>query len=141
MVGTTSEVNIEQVKSLGANEVIDYKKEDFTKKVKDFDMVFDTIGGETQARSWQVMHKGGTLVSTVGSDEKKASEFGMIGKSFMVNSNGGRLQQIAGLIDKGLLRVIIEKEFPLEETRKAHELSQSGKAAGKIILRIHDEPE
>jgi NADPH:quinone reductase-like Zn-dependent oxidoreductase len=141
VVGTTSEGNFDVVKSLGANEVIDYKKEDFRKKVKDFDMVFDTIGGETQEHSWQVMHKGGTLVSTVGVDESMGTKFGMIGKSFMVNSNGARLEQIAGLIDKGLLRVIIEKEFPLNEVRKAHELSQSGKASGKIILRVYNEVE
>jgi len=140
VVGTTSEENTELVKSLGADEVIDYKKEDFAKKIKDLHFVFDTVGADTQARSWQIMRKGGTLVSTVGVDEKKASEFGMIGKSFMVNSNGARLQQIAGLIDKGMLRVIIEKEFPLEEVKKAHELSQAGKAAGKIILRVNNEP-
>jgi len=139
VVGTTSGENVERVKSLGANEVIDYKKEDFRKRVKDFDMVFDTIGGETQENSWEVMHKGGTLVSTVGADESKASKFGMIGKSFMVNSNGARLQQIAGLIDKGLLQIIIAKKFPLDEVKKAHELSQSGKVVGKIILSIYED--
>jgi len=137
VIGTTSDTHRELVKSLGADEVIDYEKEDFRKKAKDLDMVFDTIGGETQERSWQVLRKGGILVSTVGVDENKATKFEVVGKSYMVNSNGARLQQIAGLVDKKMIRTIIEKEFNLEEVKKAHELSQSGKALGKIILRIN----
>lgn len=136
VIATTSDTHRELIKSLGADEVIDYKKEDFRKKVKELDMVFDTIGGETQERSWEVLHKGGILVSTVGADESKAARFGVVGKSFMVNSNGARLQQIAGLVDKKMIRVIIEKEFNLEEIKKAHELSQTGKALGKIILLV-----
>jgi len=139
VVATTSAENAELVKALGANEVIDYKKEDFSQMVKDMDLVFDTIGGETQARSWQVIRKGGTLVSTVGADEKEAARHGVTGKSFMVNSSGGRLQEIAALINKHLLRVVIDKEFTLQEVKQAHELSQSGKAKGKIILRVSNE--
>jgi len=137
VIGTTSETHLELIKSLGADEVIDYEKEDFRKRVKDLDMVFDTIGGETQERSWQLLRKGGILVSTVGADESKAAKYGVVGKSFMVNSNGARLQQIAGLVDKKMIRIIIEKEFNLEEVKKAHELSQSGKALGKIILLVN----
>ena len=138
VIATASEANMELVKSLGADEVIDYKKEDFSEKLKDLDMVFDTVGGEIQARSWKTLRKNGILVSTVGVDEKEALKHGVIGKSFMANSNGARLQEIAGLIDKRLLRVIIDKEFPLKEVNKAHELSQSGKARGKIILRVSE---
>lgn len=136
IIATTSGENVELVKSLGANEVIDYKKDDFSKKVKDVDLVFDTIGGDTQARSWQTLRKGGTLVSTVGADEAKAAEYGVTAKSYMVDSNGARLQEIAGLIDKKMVKVIIDKEFALEDVKKAHEYSQTGKAKGKIILRV-----
>jgi len=59
----------------------------------------------------------------------------------MMISNGARLQEIAGLIDKDILRVIIDKEFPVKDVKKAHELSQSGKARGKIILRMHGNTE
>lgn len=141
VIATTSETHIELIKSLGANEVIDYEKEDFRKKVKDLDMVFDTIGGETQERSWQVLRKGGILVSTLGVNEGKAANFGVVGKPFTVNSNGARLQQIAGLVDKKMIRTIMEKEFSLEEVKKAHELSQSGKALGKIILVVNTNEE
>jgi NADPH:quinone reductase-like Zn-dependent oxidoreductase len=138
VIGTTSEINVPIVKSLGADEVINYNKEDFSSKLRDIDFVFDLIGGQTQENSWKVLRKGGTLVSTVGVDIDKAALHGMIGKQFMVTSNGARLAEIAGLINKDMLRVVIDREFSLEDVKKAHELSQSGKTRGKIILRIHD---
>ncbi|MDR3678331.1 MAG: NADP-dependent oxidoreductase [Flavipsychrobacter sp.] len=134
VITTTSAKNKDLVLSLGADEVIDYQAEDFSKKLKDIDLVFDTIGGDTQKRSWGIIKKGGTLVSTVGADEKAAAEYGITSKSFMVDSNGARLQQIAALADQGKLKVIVEKEFPLSEARAAHDLSEKGRAAGKIIL-------
>lgn len=138
VIGTTSGPNVELVRSLGADEVIDYQKEDFSEKFEDLDMVFDTIGGETQARSWQMLRDKGTLVSTVRVDEAAALKYGMTGKTFMANSNGARLQEIAGLIDKRKIRVVIDREFTLKEVKKAHALSESGKARGKIILRVHE---
>ena len=116
--------------------MIDYKAEDFSKKLKDIDLVFDSIGGETQKKSWGIIKKGGTLVSTVGADPKEAEAHGVIAKSFMLNSNGARLQQMAGLVDEGKLKVIIEKEFPLTEIKAAHELSEGGHSVGKIIVTV-----
>jgi NADPH:quinone reductase-like Zn-dependent oxidoreductase len=139
VAATTSTPNIELIKSLGADEIIDYQKEDFS-ALKNFDMVFDTIGGETQTRSWQILNKDGVLVSTVGANEDEATKHGKVGKSFMTISNGARLQEIAGLIDKRMLRVVIDKKFPLAQVKEAHELSQSGKTRGKIILSIVDSP-
>ena len=136
VIGTTSGRNIETVKSIGADEVIDHTREDFSKKVRGLDVVFDTIGGETQEKSWGVLRKGGVLVSTVGADEKAAAAQGVIGKSFMLVSNGARLQEISSLVDKGKISVVIEKEFPLAEARAAQDLSQTGHARGKIILKV-----
>jgi NADPH:quinone reductase-like Zn-dependent oxidoreductase len=135
VVATTSAPNKEFVKSLDADEIIDYHKEDFG-TLRDFDLVFDTIGGDTQARSWQVLHKNGVLVSTLGINEKESAKEGKMGKSFFTVSNGARLQEIAGLIDKRMLRVFIEKTFPLTEVKAAHELSQSGRTRGKIVLSV-----
>jgi NADPH:quinone reductase-like Zn-dependent oxidoreductase len=134
---TTSYGNINMVRSLGADKVIDYNAGDFTKSVEKLDMVFDTIGGETQERSYAMLRSGGILVSTVGINEQTATRYPVTAKSFMMISNGSRLAEIAGLIESGMLRVIIEREFPLEEVREAHELSQTGRASGKIILRVH----
>jgi NADPH:quinone reductase-like Zn-dependent oxidoreductase len=136
VIGTCSKNHIAMVKSLGADEVIDHSSEDFSKKLKNLDIVLDTIGGETQEKSWSVLRKGGVLVSTVGADEKAAAAHGMIGKSFMLISNGARLQEIAGIVDAGKLTVVVEREFPLEEAKAAQELSQTGHVHGKIILKI-----
>jgi NADPH:quinone reductase-like Zn-dependent oxidoreductase len=140
VIGTTSEENTELIYSLGADEVIDYQKEDFSEKLKNLDMVFDTIGGDTQARSWKTLRESGTLVSTLAVDETLASQYKVTGKTFMANSNGARLQEISDLIDKHMLRVIIDKEFTLKDVQKAHELSQSGRSRGKIIIRVYDTP-
>ncbi len=136
VIGTCSAGNFGMVGSLGADEIIDHTSEDFSKKVKGVDVVFDTIGGETQARSWGVLKKGGVLVSSVGADEKAAAAHGVIGRSFLLNSNGARLQEIGGLVDKGKVSVIIDRVLPLSEAKAAHDLSQSGHAKGKIILKV-----
>jgi NADPH:quinone reductase-like Zn-dependent oxidoreductase len=136
VIATTSAKNIELVKSLGADEVIDYKSEDFSKKLSGIDLVFDPIGGDTQSRSWQVIRKGGILVSSVGSDENDAKQFGVRTESFRLVSNGSRLQEIGALVDAGLVRVIIAKEFALQDAKAAHDLSETGHVVGKIILRV-----
>jgi len=136
VIATASAKNIDMVKSLGADEVIDYNSEDFSKKVSGVDSVLDVIGGDTQSRSWQVIRKGGTLVSTVGVDEKAGKQFNVHAASFHLVSNGARLHQIRELVNAGLVRVTIGKEFPLSEARAAHDLGESGKVTGKIILRV-----
>jgi NADPH:quinone reductase-like Zn-dependent oxidoreductase len=136
VIGTASGKHTDYLKSLGIDEVIDYTKEDFSKKIKDLDMVFDTIGGETQAKSFGLIRKGGTLVSTVGADEKQAEKHGVKAKSFMMISNGSRLQEIVALVDQNMIRIEIEKEFHFSDAKQAHELSQEGHVKGKIILRV-----
>ncbi|HLY68123.1 MAG TPA: NADP-dependent oxidoreductase [Puia sp.] len=136
VIATTSAKNIQLVKSLGADEVIDYKEEDFSEKVSDIDLVFDPIGGDTQARSWKIIRKGGVLVSSVGTDQHAAKQFGVRTEDFRLVSNGSRLQEISTLVDAGLVRVIIAKEFPLQEAKAAQDLSETGHVTGKIILRV-----
>jgi NADPH:quinone reductase-like Zn-dependent oxidoreductase len=136
VMATTSAKNVELVKSLGADEVIDYNSEDFSKKVSGIDLVFDTIGGDTQSRSWQVIRKGGILVSTVGTDDNAAKQFAVRTESFGLVSNGARLQEIGALVDAGLVRVLIAKEFPLPEAKAAQDLIETGHVVGKIILRV-----
>ena len=133
---TTSQRNFGMVKGLGADEVVDYKAGSYPVHVKDLDIVFDTIGGETQAKSWPLLKKGGTLVSTLMVDEKAASAHEVTGKSFMLISNGSRLEEITALVDAHKVRVIVAKEFPLAEAKAAQDLSQTGHVDGKIIIRI-----
>jgi NADPH:quinone reductase-like Zn-dependent oxidoreductase len=137
VITTTSAANTDLVMSLGADETIDYRSEDSSKRVKDVDVVFDTIGAETQTKSWSVLRKGGILVSIISAPDKAiAQQYDVRGEYVFVTPNGARLEEIAGLVDAGKLRVVIGKEFPLDQAKAAHELSQAGHARGKIILRV-----
>jgi len=139
VIGTASRDNIELVQSLGADQVIDYRNEDFSQVLTGIDVVFDTIGEDTQTRSWNVLRPGGVLVSIVSApDVALASQKGARGEYVFITPNGARLGEIAGLIDAGKLRVLIEKEFPLAEARAAQELSATGRARGKIVLKVAD---
>ncbi|HXA00831.1 MAG TPA: NADP-dependent oxidoreductase [Cytophagaceae bacterium] len=138
VIATTSKDNIEMVRSLGAEEIIDYTSEDFSKKVQNIDLVFDTIGGETQAKSLTVLKKGGILVSTLGApDPKETAKHQVRGVGFSLSANGARLAEIGGLVDSGMLKVVVDKEFSLKDVKEAHKLSESHHAKGKIILRVN----
>jgi NADPH:quinone reductase-like Zn-dependent oxidoreductase len=137
VTGTTSEKNLEFVKHLGADEVIDYKKQDFTKQVKDVDVVLDTVGGQTQLESLKVLKKGGLIVSIINPvSEEEVKKYGVRGAYFFVQSNGKVLAELANLIDSGKIKPVVGKIFSLDEIKKAHELSQSGRAVGKIVIKI-----
>ncbi len=144
VTATASGRNRELLKELGVNEPIDYTSVPFEKVVQDADLVFDTIGGETQVKSYGVLvrHKmpfsllaKGRLVSTVGVvDPQKAEEAGIEARSFMNHVDNDALRQLGQLAEEGTLKVIVETVLPLSEARKAHELSQSGHTRGKIVL-------
>lgn len=137
VIATTSAANVALVKSLGADDVIDYRRENFADKLKDIDLVLDGVGGEVLKNSYGVVRKGGLLLSIVSPpDEALAQQHGITARFERGEVTGIRLQEIAGLIDIGKLRVIVEKELPLTEARTAHELSESGRARGKIILNV-----
>ncbi|HEX4265574.1 MAG TPA: NADP-dependent oxidoreductase [Verrucomicrobiae bacterium] len=141
VIGTASGANADLVRSLGAHEVIDYRTSRFEEIVQDADMVFDTVGGETQERSWKVLKKGGVLVSIVQPpSEKTAAAHGARGIFMRQDSTRTEeLRQIAELVASGQIKVIVETILPLREARKAQELSQRGHAHGKIVLAIDPE--
>ncbi len=137
VIATTSGPNVALVKSLGADEVVDYRSVDVASTVKDVDLVVDCVGGETLKRSFASLRKGGLLITIVSPpDEALAKQHGVTARFERGNMNGIRLQEISGLIDAGKLKVVIEKELPLTEAKAAHMLSESGRARGKIILRV-----
>jgi NADPH:quinone reductase-like Zn-dependent oxidoreductase len=105
------------------------------------DVVFDTIGGETQERSWKVLKKGGVLVSIVQPpSEEMATKHGVRGMFMREEAKRtDELAQIAELIASGRVKVNVETILPLREARKAQELSQSGHAHGKIVLAVMNE--
>jgi NADPH:quinone reductase-like Zn-dependent oxidoreductase len=137
VIGTASEKNIAFLKNLGVDEVINYQKENFEEKLKAIDVVFDTIGGETQIKSLQVLKSGGILVSTVGiKDEAALKAKGIHGVQYMAQSVPGDLKHLAELVDAGKLKPVISHIMPLKDIVKAHELSEEGHTRGKIVLKV-----
>src|SRR5450432_1932578 len=116
VIGTTSKENIDFVKQLGADEVIDYKTEKFEDKLKDIDLVFDTIGGDTQKRSLKVLRNGGRLITTLKPEnQEEAKEKNIHIEGFMAQSYPDQLEQIAQLIDAGKVMPVIAAIMPLEQ--------------------------
>jgi NADPH:quinone reductase-like Zn-dependent oxidoreductase len=122
---------------LGASNLIDYTHERFEEKVKDVDVVLDTIGGETQQRSWSVLRRGGILISIVSPvAADKATSLGVRGAFFIVEPNRTQLIELGDLIDKGILRVVVGAVLPLARTREAFEQGLAGHMRGKIVLQV-----
>ena len=137
VIGTASAQNLDFVRDLGADEVIDYKAISFEQVVSDVDMVLDTIGGDTQECSWGVLKPGGILVSTASPPAPEAAaQRGVRAIMMTVQPKATLLNEIAALLDSGQAKTIVEKVLPLKEARQAHELSQSGHIRGKLVLQV-----
>jgi NADPH:quinone reductase-like Zn-dependent oxidoreductase len=135
---TTSAKNTDLVLSLGADQAIDYHQEDFS-ELKDLDVVFDTIGGETQANSWSTLKPKGRLVSVAEPpDEETAKKHDVNAFFCFVQPNRKQLEQLAELADSGKLKVNIDSEFTLEQAAQAHAHSENGHARGKIIVNVQE---
>src|SRR6266566_4628786 len=134
---TASTKNQDLLRKLGVDEPIDYTQQRFDDIARKIDIVLDTLGGETQERSWSVLKRGGNLVSLVQPpSEEKAKELGVRAAIIGAQPNGAQLAEIAKIIDSGKLTPIINRFIPLSEARRAHELTQSGHSHGKIALRV-----
>ena len=137
MVTTVSTFNVEFARGLGADLVIDYKTERFEEKAGKVDMVFDLVGGETQDRSWQVIKPGGILISApVDPDQEKAKANNVRALRFSARPNSNQLTEIAALIDKGEIKPVVAKVFPLDEIAEAHRFTEAGGFRGKVGIRI-----
>ena len=137
VIGTASEGNIEFVKNLGAHEVIEYRKQDFSEILKDIDVVFDTVGGETQENSWKVLKEGGMLMSIINKPaDEIANQYKARSGYIFVRPNARILETLAHLIDTGKLKPVIGSVFSLNEIKQAQELSQSKRAKGKIVIKV-----
>ena len=137
VIGTSSQRNHEFLRSLGADEVIDYNTTKFEDVVHDADAVLDTITGDTADRSYQVLKKGGIYVSILAPpSQEKAAAHGVRCAHTFVQPNVAQLDEIAKLIDSGKLKVVIEKVFPLAEAAAAQDLNSTRHTRGKIVLRV-----
>ncbi len=140
MIGTASAGKHEFVRGLGADEVIDYTAVDFADAVKEVDVVLDTIGGDTGVRSVAILRDGGILVCIKprGQDEllAAAANRGVRAELLLVEADHAGMTAIAGLVEAGTLVPAIAETFPLAEAAKAHELGQTGRTAGKLVLIV-----
>jgi NADPH:quinone reductase-like Zn-dependent oxidoreductase len=119
VIATASGHNLEFVHSLGADEVIDYRARSFEDAVTGVDVVFDTVGGDTLARSWGVLRLGGTMV-TIAADAEHTREQRVKDAFFIVEPNREQLTRISRMIDAGELRVFVGDAFSLQEASQAY---------------------
>ncbi|MFL5628428.1 MAG: NADP-dependent oxidoreductase, partial [Ktedonobacteraceae bacterium] len=139
VIGTASTSNVDFVRSLGAETVIDYTSTPVEQAVHDVDLVFDTVGAKTLESSLQALKRGGTLVTIAGQPpEEKVRERNVRVALFSARVSRELLQTFAQLIDEGQVKVFVGTKFPLRDAQRAHELSQSGHGRGRIVLHIAD---
>ncbi|MET8969531.1 NADP-dependent oxidoreductase [Streptomyces hydrogenans] len=140
VIGTASAAKHEFVRSLGADEVIDYRTTDFRDAVQDIDMVLDPLSGDTRARSLDVLRPGGVLVSILpGTDPDEAAKAAARGvrvESLLVEADHAGMNAVADLAASGALRAHVEAVFPLAEAAKAHALGETNRTTGKIVLTV-----
>lgn len=126
-------------KQLGADEVIDYNTQKFEKIIQDFDAVFDTVGGETTHKSFQVLKKGGVLVSMLGQPDKGlAQKYGVTAIGQGTNTNSSHLTRLAELVNAGKIKVHVDTVYPLEKVKEAFTRLENGHPQGKVVLKIKD---
>lgn len=140
VIGTASEPKHEFLRSLGADEVIDYRAGDFRDAVRDVDVVLDPLSGDTRVRSLDVLRPGGVLVSLLpGTDPEeaeKAQARGVRVETLLVEADQEGMKAVAELAASGALRAHVEAVFPLEEAAKAHELGETERTTGKLVLTV-----
>jgi NADPH:quinone reductase-like Zn-dependent oxidoreductase len=158
---TTSTANVDLVKSLGADIVIDYKKDDFEKILRDYDVVLNSLGKETLEKSLRVLKPGGKLISISGPPDpdsakdmrlswilrqvtrllsyrirKKAKRHRVSYSFLFMRANGDQLREITSLIDSGAIRPVVDRVFSFESTNEALAYVDTGRAKGKVIIKV-----
>ena len=160
---TTSTANVDLVRRLGADVIVDYKKEDFEKILRDYDVVVNSLGKEVLEKSLRVLKPGGKLISISGPpDPDFATDIGSgwllrqlmsvlsyrirrqarrhrVSYSFLfMKANGDQLREITSLIDAGAIRPVVDRLFPFEATKEALAYVETGRAKGKVVVKVSD---
>jgi NADPH:quinone reductase-like Zn-dependent oxidoreductase len=158
---TTSTANVDLVRSLGADVVIDYKKEDFAKLLNDYDVVLNSLGKDTLERSLRVLKPGGKLISISGPPDiafakesglnwflqqvmcllsfhirRKAKRYGISYSFVFMRANGEQLSKITSLIESGVVRQVVDRIFPFQATNEAMDYVATGRAKGKVVINV-----
>ncbi|MFD0546991.1 NADP-dependent oxidoreductase [Streptomyces mexicanus] len=138
VIGTASAGKHDFLRGIGVDEPVDYRTTDVTEAVRDVDVVLDTLGGDTSVRSLRVLRPGGVVVSIVpvGSGEffEEADRLGVRAVRMLVDADHYGMRAVAELVEAGQLRATIAGTFPLAEAAKAHELGETGRTTGKLVL-------
>lgn len=137
VAATAATEDIDYAKELGADEVIDFKTQDFSTILKNFDVVYDTVGGETFVKSHQVLKKGGIIVTMAAQpDPALAEEHGVTQIAQYSKVNPERLAKLSELLEQGILKVNVDKVYPLDEASEALAYLHSGQHRGKVVLKV-----
>jgi len=137
VITTASAANHDYVRKLGADEVIDYRSEDFAKRVKNVDAVFDTVGGDVTQRSFAVLKPGGRLASiAVGMTAPASPRTDVQSLRPKVDRTRARLDRVAKLVADGIVPLPEITEYPLAKTAEAHRVSEARHLRGKLVLRV-----
>nr|WP_227995764.1 NADP-dependent oxidoreductase [Glycomyces albidus] len=136
VIGTASAGKHEFLRSIGADEAIDYRSEDFAAVLSDLDIVVDPIGGEYAAKSASVLKDGGYLMSVIPGDLPAAEQERVRAGFVLVEPDWSGMRALSALIEAGRLRPHVAETYPLEEVAKAHESLQTGRTTGKIVLTV-----
>jgi alcohol dehydrogenase len=137
ITATASTKDLDYVKQIGAGTVIDYTKEDFSTLDKDYDAVFDTVGGETTEKSYTVLKPGGVLVSMASQENPElVQQYNITFISQQTKSTTEHLAGVTKLVDSGELQVNIDKVFTLDEAAKALEYLKTGHPRGKVVVQV-----
>ncbi len=135
---TATGSDIAYVKELGADEIVDYKAKKFEDVLPhDLDAVFDTVAGETYTRSFPMLKNGGVIVSMLEKPNQELMEkYGVHAIAQSTEITAERLQKIAELANQGILKIHIDRTFPLEEAREALSYLESGRVHGKVVIEV-----
>lgn len=158
---TTSAGNVDLVRSLGADEVIDYHKQNFADVLRDYDVVLDTLGGDSLARSFRILRRGGIVVSIVGPPDaafgrergmhalmvfalwllsytthRRAKTRGIEYSFLLMNPDGSQLAELGNLLEARSIRPVIDKVFPFDQAKEALAYLETGRAKGKVVVQM-----
>jgi NADPH:quinone reductase-like Zn-dependent oxidoreductase len=138
VIATASGAGVAMAKAFGADEAIDYKTQDFTTLVKNVDFVADLVGGETQNKSFNVLKKGGKLLSIFSPPSSELAEkFGVTAQFVSLPPSYKKLEFGIDLLEQGKIKASIAKTIKLEQAAQAQDLISAGGVNGKIILEVN----
>ncbi|HEV3243882.1 MAG TPA: NADP-dependent oxidoreductase [Chthoniobacterales bacterium] len=141
VIATASTPNQDLLKQLGADVAVDYTKQKFEDVAKDVDVVLDSVGKDTLARSYGIVKKGGFIATLVARlDQAELDKHGIRGESISVKPNGAQLAEIGKLIDEKKIKSIVSEVLPLTDAVKAQEKAATHHTRGKIVLKVAEEP-